>query len=218
VGLIRSAILQRKADGCVALKSALAYDRDIDFHDTPKEKAQKALSAGNDAGEQEIRWFQDYVYYQLCKIAAEMNLPFQNHTGLGLLGKTNAMQLNEAINKNPETKFVLFHGSYPWTDDICALLHNYQNVFPDLCWLPIISNTACERLLGELIDVGTSDKVCWGCDTWTVEESYGALLAVRHVLAKVLSAKVEDGYLTLLDAEKITQRILHDNAKQLYSL
>lgn len=218
VDMMHRTILQRKADGCVALKSSIAYDRELDFHETSKEAAQKALSAGNDAGAQEIRWFQDYIYYQACKTAAALDLPFQNHTGLGILRKTNAMQLHEAIDKNPDTRFVLFHGSYPWTEDICALLHNYHNVYPDLCWLPIISNTACERLLGELIDVGSSDKVTWGCDTWTSEESYGALLSVRHVLAKVLSKKIEEGFMTLNDAEKLTKKILFENAKQLYSL
>lgn len=218
VEMMRGAIARRKAEGCVALKSALAYDRELDFRPAKKDSAQKALTAGNAAGDHEVRDFQDYIFFELCRISAEFDMPFQNHTGLGLLRKTNAMQLHTAIDRNPDTKFVLFHGSYPWTDDIGALLHNYRNVYPDLCWLPIISGTACERLLGELIDVSLSDKVCWGCDTWTAEESLGALLAVRHALARVLSARIEDGYFTLDEATVFAKNVLHDNASKLYHL
>lgn len=126
------------------------------------------------------------------------------------------MSLLEAIEKNPETKFVLFHCSFPWMSDISALLHKCPNVYPDLCWLPIISQTAAERMLRELIEIGTSDKVCWGCDTWTSEESYGALLAFKHVLANVLESKVKDGYFSLNDAKTMADKLMYDNTKRLY--
>ena len=38
-------------------------------------------------------------------------------------------------------------------------------------------------MLHELIERATLDRIFWGCDTWTAEESFGALLAFRHVLA-----------------------------------
>lgn len=128
------------------------------------------------------------------------------------------MAMREVIEKNPYTKFVLFHCSYPCLDDINGLLHVYGNVYPDLCWLPIISTSAAERMVHELIEVGTSDKVCWGCDTWTSEESYGALLAGRYVLAKVLSSKVNEGYISMEYARIIADNILYNNAARLYKL
>jgi len=128
------------------------------------------------------------------------------------------MKLQKVISKTPDTKFVLFHCGYPWIDDIGGLLHAYPNVYPDLCWLPLISPTASKRMLHELIEVGTSDKVCWGCDTWTSEESYGALLAIRHTLASVLSEKIKEGYLCKEDARNIIDNILYKNASRLYKL
>lgn len=219
VSFVREIIISKKKQGCVALKSALAYDRDLSFTEVSKEKAQKALVYDDTLRtEVDIKAFQDYIFFRICEIAAELDLPLQCHTGLGGLKGTNAMAMREAIEKNPGTKFVLFHCSYPWLDDVNGLLHVYDNVYPDLCWLPIISTSAAERMVHELIEVGTSDKVCWGCDTWTSEESYGALLAVRHVLAKVLSSKVEEGYFSLKDAEIITDNILYNNAAKLYKL
>jgi len=219
IDFVREIISRKKQEGCVALKSAVAYDRGLDFQEVSKEKAQLAFKEDGKRPEpDEIKAFQDYVFYQICKIAAELDLPIQIHTGLGKLEKTNAMQMQEVISKNPGTKFVLFHGSYPWMDDINGLLHLYPNVYPDLCWLPLISTSACERMLDELIEVGTADKVCWGCDTWTSEESYGALLAMEHVLSKVLARKIEDGYLSPDDAREIIANILYNNAKGLYKL
>lgn len=219
IAFTKSTIARKKDEGCVALKSALAYDRGLDFTEVSKDRAQKAFGrTGYVVTDEDIKAFQDYVFFEICKIAAELDIPLQCHTGLGILKKTNAMQMQELIAKNPKTKFVLFHGSYPWTSDIGALFHTYRNVYPDLCWLPLISMTVSEKLLHELIEVGLSDRVCWGCDTWTAEESYGALLAMRRVLATVLSDKVDNGYISLEDARVIIDNILYNNAKKLYKL
>jgi predicted TIM-barrel fold metal-dependent hydrolase len=126
--------------------------------------------------------------------------------------------MREVIKKNPDTKFVLFHASFPWTDDILALLHNCPNVYADICWLPLLSPTSAEHTLHQLIEVGTSDKISWGCDTWTSEESYGARLAVNSVLSNVLDAKVKSGYFTPADAIQMAENILRNNAKELYKL
>ncbi len=219
VAFMRYAIQEKKQLGCVALKSAIAYDRGLDFTEATKDQAQKALGCkGHMADTDDIKAFQDYIFFQVCKIAAEFDLPFQCHTGLGKLEKSNAMWLQEAIVKNPDTKFVLFHCSYPWLDDVNGLLHLYPNVYPDLCWLPLISTSAAVRMLHELIEVGTIDKICWGCDTWTSEESYGALLAIRQVLADVLTDKINAGYLNLNDALVIADNLLLKNARKLYKL
>ncbi len=61
--------------------------------------------------------FQDYLFFQVCQVAAELRLPLQVHTGTGQGKNTNALCLLEAIQKNPETQFVLLHCSYPWIQD-----------------------------------------------------------------------------------------------------
>lgn len=219
ISFMETTIIQKKKNGCIALKSAVAYDRDLYFQKVTKDRAQKAFGCnGNIVAQEDIRAFQDYVFFEICKIAARLDLPIQCHTGLGQLKSTNAMGMEEIIRENPDTRFVLFHGGYPWTDDICGLVHTYPNVYPDLCWLPLISPSAASRMLHELIEIGTSDKVCWGCDTWTSEESYGALLAARHVLASVLSEKIDDGYLDLDNAKIYIDKVLYHNAKRLYKL
>ncbi|HSK69803.1 MAG TPA: amidohydrolase family protein [Candidatus Limnocylindria bacterium] len=215
---VRALVMRKKEQGCVALKCALAYDRGLGFRSVPKDKAARALRAGTASAAEEIADFQDYLFHHVCALAAEFSLPLQCHTGLGQLTDTRAIHLKDAIQRHPKTAFVLFHCGYPWTDDVLALLHNYPNVYPDLCWLPLLSPSAAQRTLHGLIEVGTADKVCWGCDTWTSEESFGALLAFRHVLANVLADKVDAGYFSLPDALEVAGNIMANNAAALYRL
>lgn len=205
--------------GCVALKCAAAYDRGLNFRKTNKENAEKAFLLGKNQEfirKEEVIDFQNYIFYDICKFAAEHQIPVQCHTGLGLLYQTSAIYLQEVISDNPDTKFVLFHGNYPWMDDLCGLVCTYRNVYVDFCWLPIISTCEAGRFLEKIMDIGDISKICWGCDTWLAEDSYGALLAMKHVLGTVLGKKIDSGMLNYQSAEKICQKILFENANQLY--
>ena len=151
-------------------------------------------------------------------MAAELDLPVQIHTGMGQGRKTNAAHLQPAIQNFPTTRFVLLHCSYPWIQDISMLVNKYPNVIPDLSWLPLISTQSATAMLHELIERATLDRVFWGCDTWTAEESFGALLAFRHVLALTLAEKITEGYFTRADALVIIDAILLENPQRFYKL
>ena len=170
----------------------------------------------SDITQEDIRYFQNYLFWKICEIAAELSLPLQCHTGMGQITNTNILQLNDVIKSNPETKFVLLHCGFPWLDDLFPMVDGYQNVYPDLTWVPLLSYTASNRVLHQLIEMSQIDKICWGCDTWTVEESYGSLLAFRFSLCRVLTEKIEDGYLSVSNAKDIIDKILFDNAGKLY--
>lgn len=220
LAMIDRVIGEKKAAGCVCLKSALAYDRALDFRPQSKRAAERVFGrpAGG-ASPDELKTFGNYIFDEICSLAAKHDLPIQNHTGLGRLGGSSPMNLIPMIEKHPETKFVLFHGGYPWNEEIAALLHNYPNVYADLCWLPSICTSAAERTLHSLIEAGRdSSRITWGGDCWMVTESYAASLAARHVVTKVLSEKVAQGYLTDGRARRWAERILAENAKELYKL
>lgn len=217
VGAIAEKIKKMKQVGCVSLKVAIAYERDIIF-EKPDMNHVKSAYNNPDATDIERRAFGNYIMYRLCEIAAENDMPIQIHTGLGGLDNTNPIGLRQLIHLNPGTRFVLFHCGYPWSDDIFALMHNYRNVYPDLCWLPLISTSAAVRFVKEALEVGDCHRLCWGCDTWTAQESYGALLAIRHVLAQALSLMCEEGAFGMEYARYIIFSILCNNAKTIYSI
>ncbi|MDD5017084.1 MAG: amidohydrolase family protein [Eubacteriales bacterium] len=215
---LKELIIDSHKRGAVAIKCATPYDRGLDFEFVTEKKARKVFEKREGSYDiADVKAFQDYIFLQTCQIAAELDIPFQVHTGLGRLSKTNAYLLQPVIEANPDTRFVLFHGGYPWMDDIFGLVHVYpKNVFPDIVWLPLISTEAAVRMLTELIEVANSQSICWGDDTWTSEESYGALMAVRHVLAMVLSNKIKDGYMLPADAFEAASNILRNNAQRIY--
>ena len=166
----------------------------------------------------DVKTFQDYLFFQICTLAADLDLPVQIHTGMGQGRRTNAAYLQPAIRKFPDTRFVLLHCSYPWIQDISMLVDKYPNVFPDLSMLPLISTQSGTTMLHELIERATLDRIFWGCDTWTAEESFGALLAFRHVLASTLAEKIITGYFTREDALLIIDAILLKNPQRFYKL
>lgn len=202
--------------GAVALKCASAYSRGIDFEFVDEKRARAAFEKKNPT-ESDIKAFQDHIFWRLCDAAARLDVPFQVHTGLATLRRTNANQLAAAIAGNPDTRFVILHCGYPWVEDVIGLAHVFgKNVFPDITWVPLLSADAAAELLGRLIDGGSTRNICWGDDTWTAEEFAGALLAARHVIAAALTKKVEAGFLSIGDAKTIAQSILCDNAKSIY--
>jgi predicted TIM-barrel fold metal-dependent hydrolase len=213
--LVERAIIYHKENGCCALKMAHAYNRTLETRRVVRDNANAAFK-NKSCGEEEIRSFQDYVIYAICRSAAKHGLPLQIHTGLGQLSGTNSMNLKGLIADNPDTKFVLFHIGYPWMDDIFALVHNYPNVYPDLCWLPLISPVAAEYALGQLLDIGCADKLFWGCDTWTGEESFAAVLAARAVFSRVLCNRITSGYTGADDAVQLIENVFYNNPKALY--
>jgi predicted TIM-barrel fold metal-dependent hydrolase len=212
-------IKKKKEAGCSSLKSSIAYDRTIEIGAATAEEAQAAMWLGrSEPPAALIRSFQDYTFNVICEIAADLKIPVQIHTGLGLMTGANPMQLQSLIARHPKTTFVLMHGGYPWLDDICGLVHVYPNVIVDLCWLPLISPSATVRFLHELFEVCNADKIVWGCDTWTSEESWGALRSVVKVLATVLDEKVSAGYLSKNNALQLAENIMCNNAKRWFCL
>jgi predicted TIM-barrel fold metal-dependent hydrolase len=202
-------IKEKKESGCATLKSAIAYERSISVEASSPQEAQAAMGLGKtEPSAAAVKKFQDYVFDVICDIAAELKIPFQIHTGLGLLDETNPMQIQKLIKRHPDTVFILMHGGYPWVDDICGLVHVYPNVVVDLCWLPLISPSAGIRALHELLEVCNGDKIVWGCDTWTSEESWGALLSMADTLAIVLDEKINRGYCCLNNAGRIAEGIM----------
>jgi len=241
---LRASIRARRAAGCVALKLPIAYDRGLDFQPVDDDQARRAfarLTASPGAAEapgpgqapsnapqrpgapagvdpQDVRAFQDALFFRLCAIAAEFDLPLQIHTGSGQGRRTNAARLQDAIERCPTTRFVLLHCGYPWIQELGFLVEKYPNVYPDLSLLPLVSTRGCVTALHDLLERSSLGRLAWGCDTWTPEESCGALLAFRQCLATALAEKVVEGYFSRPEAERVITAILWNNPRRIYSL
>ena len=126
------------------------------------------------------------------------------------------MLLVDLIAANPKTKFILFHGGYPWVGETGAIATRHKNVWIDSVWLPTISFTMARRAYQEWLDVVPSNHILWGADAHHAEGIYAATEVTRRILAEALAEKVERGELREEHALQICRQILRENALELF--
>lgn len=217
------------AAGAVGVKIGIAYRRTIRFDKTPRGDAERVFARlfshlGEGPSWEDARPLQDYMFHQIVRAAVERAVPVQIHTGLqegngNILENSNPLLLTNLCLEYPQAKFDLFHGGYPFMGEALALAKNFGNVFLDLCWLYIISPSAAARMLHEAIETVPANKIfAFGGDFIIPEGSYGHSVMARRAVSRVLTEKVEDGYLTEDEAAVLAQRILRDNPAELYRL
>ncbi len=207
-----------KSKGAVALKSARAYNRSLRFENAPKDQA--AVAFGRPRAEltaREIADFQDYIMWRMTELSAKHGLPFQFHTGHGQLQGSNPLLLLNLIEGNPETKFILFHGGYPWIGETGAIgLTHWRNVWIDSNWLATISPHLARRAWLEWLEVVPSNRLLWGGDSHNAEGIYGSTVVARAALAEALAEKITRGELREEHAMRIARQIMRENALALF--
>jgi hypothetical protein len=209
---------EAKSLGIVCIKSTLAYERTIDFKNVAKERAEQSFGRPTDTlSPAEIRDFEDFIMWRLVKLSAKYDLPFQIHTGQARVQGSNPILLADLIEANPKTKFILFHGGYPWVGEAGVLVQrNWSHVWIDSCWLPTLSFYTGKRAYHEWLDAVPSNRILWGADCLHAEGIYGATEFTRRCLAEVLTEKIERGELREDFAQRIGRQILRDNALELF--
>lgn len=218
VTLIDRMIAHAKQCGAVCLKNTLAYERTLDFQNVPKARAAAAFGKPRSKlTREEIRDFEDFIMWRIVELAAKHDLPIQIHTGHARIQGSNPMLLVDLIQANPKTKFVLFHGGYPWVGETGAIVTRHtSHVWIDSVWLPTISYTMAKRAFHEWLEVMPSNRILWGGDCNHAEGIYGATEFTRRCVAEVLAEKVDRGDLAEQHAMRIGRQILRDNALELF--
>ena len=205
-----------KEHGAVGLK--LHTKRSLRFDNVEKERAARAFGRPRkELSPQQIGNFENFMMWRLAELSAKHDLPFQIHTGAHLAA-SNPLLLENLIAGNPQTKFILFHGGFPWVSETGAIGYepDLSNVWIDSCWLPLLSYEMAKRGFHEWLDVVASDRITWGADAEYAEGIYGATETTRRVLGEVLAERVDQGNLREEDALRIGRQILRDNALKLF--
>ena len=126
------------------------------------------------------------------------------------------MLLVDLIEANPQTKFVLFHGGFPWIGETGVIAMRHKNVWVDSCWLPTLSYTVAKRAYQEWLEVMPSNRLMWGADAVQAEGIYAATEFTRECLADALAEKIERGELREEHALRIGGQIMRENALALF--
>ncbi len=218
VALLDRLIADAKARGAACLKNVSAYDRTIEFRDTARERAEAAFGRPRtELTPEQVRDFEDFVMWRITGLAARHDLPLQIHTGAADIRGSNPLLLLELIHANRKTKFILFHGGFPWVEDAGQIAMTYRrNVWLDAVWLPTLSYSIAKRAFHEWLEMVPSSRIMWGGDGLTPESIYGATVTMRRCLAEVLAEKVAAGAMTEERALQVGRQILRENALQLF--
>jgi len=212
-----------KKAGAIAIKSTMAYIRDLNFENVAKADAEKVFNKDLDkASQDEKRVFQDYMMHLVCQKCAEYKLPIQIHTGIqagnfNTITNARPTLLTNLFQKYPDVRFDLFHAGYPYIQEAGVLAKYFPNVYLNACWLAHISPSAYKRGLNEWLEVVPSNKIlAWGGDHGILEHSYASLKLAKGLISEVLATKVATGYFSEKIALSVAERIVGGNAIELY--
>lgn len=216
--------------GIIAVKSALAYHRILKYDNVTKTVADSVFlklmrcKKGETLTFEEVKPFQDYIMHQVIQLAGKYDIPFQFHTGLqsgdgNFIDNANPSHMANLFLQYRDVKFVLFHGGFPYGGILSTQAKSFRNVYIDMCWTAVISTSYSERYLHEWLETVPANKImAFGGDYDNVENAYGHSLMARAIISNVMIEKVRSGYLTEAESIQIAQRILHDNAIDLFKI
>jgi hypothetical protein len=217
--------------GMIGVKSGLAYNRILKYDNVPEKDAaeifNRLLSADSDQKNltsQELKSLQDYMMHRVLDLANEFKMPVQIHTGLqagngNIITNSNPTHLINLFMEYPDVNFCIFHSSFPYGGELTTLAKNFPNVFIDMCWTHVISPSYSIRYLHEWLETVPANKImAFGGDYSIVEAVYAHAVIARQVVSTVLVEKVRSGYLTEPEALDIANRILRENALEIFRL
>lgn len=232
VDTCREIFAQMKAAGAVAFKDQSAYSRSIDYQNATHAQAEEAFNWMMADPRRSLSYpdgnrpLGDYLFHQFMRMARDMNLPVQIHTGhmAGIrneITKTNAAHLTSLFELHRETQFDIFHANWPYGGELLFLGKNYPNVALDFCWAHMIDPLYSQNLLRQAIFSVPHGKIHgFGSDLAgdAIAAAWAHADLARDNIAIALADLVEAEYLGLDDAKEIAFAWLFENPNRFFKL
>ncbi len=217
--------------GAVAFKDQSAYERPLTYGNPTRAEAEAVFnwfmedprrSASYPDG---VRPLDDFLFHEFMRMARDLNLPVQLHTGhmAGIrndIAKTNAVGLTRVLELHRDVRFDLFHANWPYGGEWLYLGKNYPNVSLDFCWANIIDPIYCQALFKQALSSVPHGKIHgYGSDFGGQADRAWAHAAIaRDNIAIALSEMVESEYLGLDEAKEVAYAWLFGNANAFFRL
>jgi len=171
-----------------------------------------------------------YVTHAALRIYEERNVHVALSLGArwklmgGKSGKTTTTfdpetlaQIGNLAASYPGIKFFVLLCSYPMNQDLSLLARMQPNVIPTGYWWHAMYPEYVGRMLSERLDtIPYGGFLGFFSDAYMVEWVYGKSTVVRNETARVLAAKVRQGYYTEELAMEIARALFYENARTLY--
>jgi predicted TIM-barrel fold metal-dependent hydrolase len=220
-----------RGQGCVALKSIVAYRTGLNIREWTGDEAETSfreykLATGDGSARLTHKPLLDTLLQVTFAEAARQEVPVQFHVGYGdadtdlLLG--NPLHLR-AVLERPEYRsmpVVLLHECYPYTREGGYLAAIYENVYLDLSYgIPLLGYGEMLTFTRAALGVAPISKLLYSSDGIGVPELHWmSAIDGRHVLGQALEDLVAHTELTIPEAEAAGEDVLRGNAIRLYRL
>lgn len=223
------ALFQQSAKYAIAVKSQHAYRRSLDWTERTDQQAEAALAAwlrlGTLIDERNRMCLGDWSMSQVARLAAQYHLPFKIHTGS--YGENNFMitsyiaagHLSRFLRSNPQTRFVLMHIAYPYSDELIAMAKHYSNVAVDMCWAWSLNPMHATEFLRRFVHGAPTNKLfIFGGDANVPAATVGYSLQARQWLTRGLQQEIDDGLISERAAIELAQFLMMDSPRRYFNL
>ncbi len=222
-------IFEQFASTAIAVKAQHAYNRTLQWRERSDAEAAMALAnvlrEPETPGTADLLCLGDWCWARGVELAGEYDLPFKLHTGYyahyGHM-QTNYIQpghLSDLLIRYPDTRFVLMHAGYPYSNELVALAKHFPNVYADLCWAWSIDPYAASDFLRRCIHAVPANKIfAFGGDTWWPGTAVGFAAQARLWLTRALQAEIDDGFLSEDEAIALANRFMRENQYDCFRL
>jgi uncharacterized protein len=221
-----------KALGAVCFKDQSAYTRRISYSLATRSDAEEIFNTMLENPRATVAWgerghaLSDYLMHAFMRIAREMDLPVQLHTGhmagnYNDVAKANAANLRSLLEVHADVRFDLFHANWPYDGDLLFLAKNYPNVRIDFCWAHQVDPVYSQRMLVQSVSALPFTKIhAFGSDVGgdLPHMTWGYAKLARDGVASALAELIDADYLDLDDAREIALAWLYENPRTFFAL
>lgn len=217
---------------CVAAKTIIAYRTGLEITDPSPMDAAASLEAWRRAKGcrrdprglgPELKALRDWCLQVSVGICHDLNKVLCIHSGAGdseiRLQTARPHLLQDFLSSQParDTRICLVHAGYPWTQEAAFMANVFQNLYLDYSLLVPFTSFGAARHLAEILEIAPVTRVLHGSDGFNLPEVnwLGAHLG-RAGLRRALGELVADGVIRPAFARFAAERILAENARDLY--
>lgn len=216
--------------GYKGLKSIIAYRTGLDIDPGSRSPDQgrialERIRRARGRGADPVKDLRDHLFCRAIERCIDFDAPFQVHTGMGdwevHLAACRPALMMELLRYPAyrSCRFLLVHTGYPYHAEAGYLANVLPNVWCDISeGLPFAGN-AGKRIIAEVLEMAPISRVCYGSDVYgSPEPFYTSALLGKQALGQALGELIDDGFLSVGEAQQAARMILADNARELYGV
>ena len=189
-----------------------------------KEKAEAELQRilnGEILTECESQYLTAYVFEDNIKKAAKLDRPIAVHTGVW--HDFRNLDISDTLNiieRNPETRFDIYHIGIPRTRIAINIIKNFPNAYMNLCWAHIVAPEMLIQTMKEAMDMVPLNKIfAFGADyVRVIEKVYGHLYIAKENVSIILGDRVDKGLMDIDTAKETALKWFYKNPVDFYRI